>query len=142
MARLDRTMMDAATFPSVEIIPTRYADLDEQRHVNNAAVVVLLQEGRVRFNQNMGLRGGLGGLRLMVVALGVEYAAELHHPEPVELHSGIARIGRTSFTIAQRIRQHGRTGVYAESVMVLADANGPAEISDHLRGAFERLTLR
>lgn len=141
MARLDRAMMDAAMFPSIEVIPTRYADLDEQRHVNNAAVVVLLQEGRVRFNQVMELHDGFGGLRLMVAALGVEYAAELHHPEPVEIHSGIVRIGRTSFTIAQCIRQQCRTCVYGESVMVLADTNGPVAIPDHLRAVFDSLTL-
>lgn len=142
MARLDRAALEAATYPAVEVIATRYSDLDEQRHVNNSAVVVLLQEGRVRFNAGAGLRGGLDGLRLMVASLTVDYAAELHHPEPVELHSGIARIGRTSFVIAQRIRQRGLTAVYAESVMVVADAAGPAPIPEALRAGFDRVMLR
>ena len=37
MARLDRARLDAARFACSIELPTRYADLDPQRHVSNAA---------------------------------------------------------------------------------------------------------
>lgn len=133
MARLDRIRLDAATFPFGASIPTRYDDLDEQGHVNNAAAVVLLQEGRVRFSQSLGMRDLLPGLRMMVASTLVEYAAELRHPQPVELRCGIGRVGSTSFSIFQLARQDGRTSIYAESTLVIADEAGPVAIPDALR---------
>ena len=44
MARIDRAALDNANFPAAVTIPTRFADLDLQGHVNNAAVPVILQE--------------------------------------------------------------------------------------------------
>jgi acyl-CoA thioester hydrolase len=141
MARIDRARLDAATFPVTLAVPTRYADIDVQGHVNNVAAAVILQEARVQFNTTAGLRMELGGLRVMVAAIAIEYAGEMHHPDPVEVGTGIVAMGRTSVTMAQVARQNGRTALYAETVLVLADADGPAPIPASLREAFERLML-
>lgn len=137
MPRIDRSKLDGAQFPVVEEVPTRFSDLDMQGHVNNASAVVILQEGRVKFNRASGLPSAVGDLRAMVVGLTVEYAAEMHHPDPIEVHSGVLSVGRSSFVVGQVLRQRGRTTVYAEFAMVMANAEGAAPLPDHFRTALE-----
>ncbi|WP_162527117.1 acyl-CoA thioesterase [Sphingomonas solaris] len=141
MARIDRQRLAAAPLPVVVEIPTRFDDLDTQGHVNNAAATVILQEGRVLFNRAAGLPAMMGRLRTMVASLTIEYVAEMHHPDPVEIGSGILAIGRTSFTIGQCARQNGTPAIFAQAVMVVADETGPVPIPDDLRAAFERLSI-
>ena len=109
MARIDRAALDKAIFPASVAIPTRFADLDLQGHVNNAAVPIILQEARVDFNKVLDMRGQLGSLRPMVAGITIEYAAELTHPGEIEILTGISKIGRTSFTLQQVARQNGRS---------------------------------
>src|SRR3972149_4873914 len=41
-------------------IEVRYADLDPQRHVNNAAVFTYLEQARAKYLEHLGLWGGGG----------------------------------------------------------------------------------
>ena len=141
MTRIDRARFDAARFPVSLTVPTRFDDLDIQGHVNNAAAVVMLQEGRVRFNKAAELPHALGTLRAMIAGLNVEFAGEIRHPDPVEIETGVVAIGRTSFRVGQVARQAGRTCLYSEATMVFADASGAAPIPEMLRSALERMMI-
>lgn len=138
MVRIDRARLDAAREPVLFETPVRFDDLDVQGHVNNAAAVVLLQEARVDFNRATRLFELTGPLRVLVAALSVEYAGEMRHPGIVSIATGVLAIGRTSVTVGQVARQEGRPCLYAEGVMVMADASGPAAIPDTLRALYER----
>jgi len=142
LARIDRAALDRADFPASITIPTRFADLDVQGHVNNAAVPVILQESRVDFNKAADFRAHLTGLRPMVVGISIEYATELTHPGEIEILTGVSKIGRTSFSIQQVARQNGHTAIYAETTMVIVNADGPAVLPDGLRRNLETLLLR
>jgi acyl-CoA thioester hydrolase len=141
MARIDRKRLDAARFAVSLDVPTRFDDVDMQGHVNNAAAVVILQEARANFNLAAGLRDHLGGLRTMVAALAVEYAGETYHPGIVTVSTGVLAVGRTSFTLGQVARQNGRSTLYAQAVMVIADAKGAVPIPDVLRAAYGRFLI-
>jgi acyl-CoA thioester hydrolase len=141
MARIDRAALDKGNFPASVTIPTRFADLDFQGHVNNAAIPVILQEARVDFNKALDMRGHLGSLRPMVAGITIEYAAELTHPGEIEISTGISKIGRTSFTLQQVARQNGLTAIYAETTLVIADGIGTAPLPDGLRRSLETLLL-
>ena len=146
MARVDRARLEAALLPDPVfaarmIVPTRFDDLDILGHVNNVSVVVILQEARVDFNRLTGSRPDTTGLRMMAAGLTVEFAGEMHHPEPVEVLTGVLAIGRTSFTLGQVIRQSGRTSAYSEATMVFADTNGPAQIPAMIRARLEDCLL-
>ena len=78
---------------------------------------------------------------MMAAGLTVEFAGEMHHPEPVEVLTGVLAIGRTSFTLGQVIRQSGRTTAYSEATMVFADTNGPAQIPAMIRARLEDCLL-
>ena len=133
--RLDRAWYDAATFPLQLDMPIRFDDLDVLWHVNNVAVIALLQEARVHFNREMALPALGDGLRTVVAAMQVEYGAEMTYPGAVEIHSGIHAIGRSSFHFAQFIRQHGQGTVYSRITMVTTDAQGPVPVPEAFRQA-------
>jgi len=140
--RIDRTRFDSARFPYTFEMPIRYEDLDSLWHVNNAAAVGMLQEGRVAFNREMGLpRLGLGGLRTVVVGMNVEFSAELTYPGVAEISTGIFGVGRTSLVFGQLIRQDGLSAVYAQITMVATDETGAIPIPDEMRAAFEERCL-
>lgn len=141
MARLDTARLDTATFPVRTVVQTRFDDLDILGHVNNAATVVILQEARVDFNRQAGLIRRGAEIRMMAAGLVVEFAGELHHPVPVEVFTGVARIGRSSFTLAQVVRQEGKAAVYAEATLVFTDSNGPMPIPDAVRASLEAMAF-
>ena len=142
MARIDRERLDAAVFPLVAAMQTRFDDIDAQGHVNNAAAAVILQEARLALNRAAGLAEVRAAVRPVVVALSIEYAAEMHYPEPIEVMSGVLQVGRTSVTIGQLARQNDRAALYAETVLVLLGPDGAAEIPPALRAAYEGLLIR
>jgi len=141
LGRIDRDALDRVAFPVIATIFTRFDDLDIQGHVNNAAIPVILQEARVDFNNAVDLPAQIGGMRPLIAGITIEYAAELVHPGAIEIGSGVSRIGRTSFTIQQTARQNGRVAIYAETTMVIADANGAAPLPEGLRQNLDRVLL-
>ena len=142
MARIDRAFLDTATFPLVTDVPVRFADTDLQWHVNNVAAAGILQEARVLFNRHVRLVEHLQkGERMMVAAISIEYAGEMLFPGTIEVGTGIRRIGRTSYTLAQVARQEGQPRLYAETTLVLADASGPIAVPAALRSVLERLSI-
>ncbi len=139
--RIDRARFDSATFPSVMELSIRFDDLDVLWHVNNVAIIALLQESRVHFNRELALPPLGHGQRTVVAAMNVEYASEMTYPGLVEIGSGIASIGRSSYTFAQRIRQNGQGAVYSQITMVVTDANGPSPIPHAFRHAIEKCRI-
>lgn len=136
--RIDRARLDAATYPDTIAMPVRFDDLDVLWHVNNAAAVIMLQEARVLFGINLALPNLTDlGLRSVVVAMNVEYAAEINHPGPVEVCSGLLRIGGSSFTFAQVIRQNGITCVYATVTLAVIGKGGAVPLPDSWRQIHE-----
>lgn len=141
MPRIDRSRLTAARFPVVKIVETRIDDVDVQGHINNGAAVVILQEARAHFHRTARLPELRDGLRVMVAGLTVEYAAEMHHPDPIEVHSGILHLGRSSYVIGQVARQCGRDCLYVEVAVAMANADGPAPMPEALRDSFEALRI-
>jgi acyl-CoA thioester hydrolase len=140
-SRIERESLDAVDFPFMVEVPVRFDDLDTQGHVNNASAAVILQEGRVAFNQCAALPALAAGLSPAVVALRIEFAAELQYPGMVEVCTGVVAIGRTSFTLVQVGRQDGHGALYAECTVVVSGANGPVPLPEELRAAMERLRV-
>jgi acyl-CoA thioester hydrolase len=141
MARIDRERLKSANLPVVSRISTRFADLDSFNHVNNAAAPVILQEARYDFGMASGMNE-IEGARILVGALYVDYVGQMFFPGVIEIHSGIVSIGRTSAVLGQVARQEGRPTMYAETVMITVDDDGPKPIPEALRAAYERLSAR
>jgi acyl-CoA thioester hydrolase len=142
MARIDRARLDKGVFPHRCEVATRWSDLDQLGHVNNVAAALILQEGRYRFVIHTGLPFDTPDRHQLVVASShIEYAADLLSPQPIEVSTGVLEMGRTSFRLAHLARQAERTGIYAEIVQVVRNAQGPAPIPDEWRSRLERMMI-
>jgi acyl-CoA thioester hydrolase len=131
MPKPDPALLDPARYPFHTDIATRFADLDVNLHINNVAMVGLLETGRVLFHRASGFVEALGeGLGAMVVSLAVEYLGQGYFPDPVQMHAGALSIGTRSYTLAHLVTQGGRTVAYAQGVMVCVRDGAPAPIPE------------
>ena len=118
MAKPDPALLDPARYPFHCALPTRFSDLDINRHINNVAMAGLLQEARVQFDAASGFYDVMVGIGAMVVSLGVEYLAQAYYPEPLDFHAGVFSVGQRSFELQQLARQGGRNVASARWTIV------------------------
>lgn len=138
--RLDRTRLESGVFPYRFEIGTRFSDMDKVGHVNNVAVADLLQEGRNRFIHALKLMDA-APCALVVASINIEFAGDLYHPAPVEISVGLLDVGRSSYRIAEVIRQNGRIAVFAEVVQVARDDRGATAMPEPWRPLLERARI-
>ena len=129
MHRIDRSRLAGAQFPLACEISTRVGDADMLGHINNVAVIALFQEVRSTLITSAPGLPRNPPLRPVVAGMTVEYVAEMHWPHPVEVLTGVLDLGRTSVTVGQVIRQHGRDAAYAEVAMVMQGEQPRDEIA-------------
>lgn len=142
MPRPDPKLLDPTRYPFSCSIETRFGDVDLNRHINNVALVGLLEEGRVRFHRASGYIGALGDTTSMVASLAVEFLGQSYFPAPIDLHVAPSRLGRTSYRLNELVTQEGRLVAYAEAVMVRVGADGPVELPASFRDTIDQWLLR
>lgn len=115
---------------------TRFSDLDPQHHVNNVVVAEYYQESRIAFHRALlpASRERGHGERVLVAHHAMDYLAEIRYPGEVAIGVGISRIGRSSYTLESGMFQTGHCVGLAMTVLVHADAQGPAPLPEALRG--------
>jgi acyl-CoA thioester hydrolase len=126
-------LLDPARFPFSCTVEPRFGDLDANLHVNNAAMAVIIEEGRVRFHLASGFVDAAEGLTSLVASLGIEYLGQTYYRAPLVLHLGIASLGRTSYVLEELICQEDRPVVHASTVMVCTHPSGTVAIPGRLR---------
>ena len=134
--------LDPASYPFNHRTETRFADLDLLGHINNVSMAGLFEHGRGMFNHAIEVERRAPGQRWLIVSVAIEYIAEAHFPEPVEIASGILRIGRSSWDIASASFHGGERDATSITTIVLTDANGPTPLPQELRAEFERLHVK
>lgn len=131
-------------------IPLRWGDLDAYNHVNNVAMMRLLEEARVRafWAPEVGeaaptavLKAAAGSDTVTMIAGHlVEYIVPVeYHREPLDIQLWIGRVGGASVDVCYEVYSVGKLAVRAESAMVFIDrASGrPRRISVEERAAWE-----
>lgn len=126
MAKPDPALLDPARYPFHCAIATRFGDLDTNLHLNNVALVGILEDARVRFHHASGFHGITGDRTTMVASFTIEYLGQAWYPKPLDVHAAVTRVGRTSFAVQQLIKQDDRIVGFAQSVMVCVIKNQPA----------------
>ena len=129
-----------AEFPDRASHSIRSGDIDAQGHVNNTVFASFFESGRVQVirHPERGLR--LPGTTLVLARTEIDYLRELHYPGTVDIGTGIAGIGRSSFVFAQAIFSGGRCAARGRATMVLIDAATrrsrplPPELTARLKG--------
>jgi acyl-CoA thioester hydrolase len=128
MPRPDPALLDPARYPFRCEIETRFGDIDVNQHINNVALVGLLEEARVRFHRMSGYHAEMKGLTSMVASIAVEFLGQSYFPDPLEMHIAPSKIGNTSYTLDQLVTQNGRAVAHARVVLVCMDKDGPVPL--------------
>ena len=134
--------LDPASYPFSHRTETRFADMDVLGHINNVSMAGLFEHGRGMFNHAIEVQRRAPGQRWLIVSVSLDYIAEAHFPEHVDIASGILRIGNSSWDIASAAFQGGQCKATCITTIVLTDANGPTTINSDLRKEFQRLTVK
>ena len=100
----------------------RFGDLDPQGHVNQAVFSTYFESGRVAMFRDKSLGIGVPGATFVLVRIEIDFMKELHWPGTIEIGTGIAEFGRSSFKAAQAIfqRRYMRCGS-ARATLVCID---------------------
>jgi acyl-CoA thioester hydrolase len=108
-------------FPGRATDIIRFGDLDPQGHVNNTVFSTYFETGRVLFLREPGNMLSPPGTTSVLARLDINFLKELHWPGEVEIGTGIADIGRSSFTFLQAIFHDGACAATARATMVMID---------------------
>lgn len=79
-------------------------------------MATLFGEARGEFYAHAG-RSELGGT--IMVSMTIDYLAEAHYPQPLDMALGVAEIGRTSWVFQQLGRQNHQPVALCRAVLVL-----------------------
>ena len=117
----------------------RFADLDPNQHVNNAAYASYFETARVTLMKDGANGLSPEGFGWVMVRLDINFRAELHWPGKIELGLGVAKIGRTSVSFDQVVFSEGRCVASAQSVSVLIDeaTRKPRPLTAEIVAAFQ-----
>ncbi|NRD88618.1 thioesterase [Sphingopyxis sp. BSNA05] len=119
MTRPQPWQLDPANYPVSLVTQTRFQDIDPNRHLNNVAFATMFENARVRFNRSLRPWADRPrNERSMVAAVTINYLREGQFPDDVEISSGVSKIGRSSYVIAQAMFQNGQCIATCESVIV------------------------
>ncbi|NLZ57310.1 MAG: acyl-CoA thioesterase [Corynebacterium sp.] len=120
------------------VLDVRWSDQDLNGHVNNAQVLTLVEEARVRAVLSWSGTSPDPTTPRVVRALNTLYDDELLYGSLLA-RVWISRIGTTSYTVCHELFQENRPCVYAEAVIVVLDreTRSPTPISTELRAQLE-----
>ena len=99
----------------------RFGDLDPQGHVNQAVFLTYFESGRVSMFRDEDLGIGIPGLTYVLVRIEVDYVRELLWPGSIDIGTGVAEFGRSSFKVAQAIFRDGAVSAMARATLVCMD---------------------
>jgi acyl-CoA thioester hydrolase len=141
MPKAESWQLNRANYPFSHSAETRFADLDLLGHINNVAMAGLFEHGRTMFNRTLKLERRQPGQRWLIASVAINYVAEAHFPEHVEIASGIARIGTSSWDIASAAFQSGGCVATCITTLVLTEDSGAVPIPENLRAEYESLMV-
>jgi acyl-CoA thioester hydrolase len=142
MSKPSGWQLDRASYPFGHLTETRFADLDLLGHINNVSMAGLFEHGRGMFNHAIEVERRAPGQRWLIVRVEINYLAESFFPAPVDIASGIGRIGTSSWDIASAAFQNGKCVATCMTTIVLTNDHGPSPIPQDLREEFERLRVK
>jgi acyl-CoA thioester hydrolase len=140
MARPNPARLSIDIYPHHDVIQARFQDLDVLGHINNVAFAALFETGRVRFNHVMGLMRRRGH-RWLVANVEINYLAEGRMAD-VQMGTGIDRIGTRSWSILASAFQAGRCIATCDTVIVMEQVEGLAELPADFRADLEKWRLK
>ncbi|MCR9176272.1 MAG: acyl-CoA thioesterase [Alphaproteobacteria bacterium] len=103
----------------------RFADLDMVGHVNNNAIGVFIENGRVHMfhdgGENLDKTAEGSGHTWVVRRLEIDFMAEIRFPARVKVGTRVSKVGNTSCTVHQGVFVDGSCRVTAMTIGVCFD---------------------
>ena len=112
-------------------IEVRYADLDPQRHVNNAAIFAYFEQARAKYLEQLGLWSGadFDDLGIIVAEASAAYRAPIAYTDQVVVDAGVTRLGTKSLQFEYLVHApDGRAFATGRTVLVAYDYRRGASI--------------
>lgn len=104
--------------------PTRWSDVDENGHINNARLVGYIQEGiyDLFHHHAKAARDSLFPAGFLIARHEIDYLEQLHHqPEPLLVRLMVERLGRSSAQVRVDVCRDPFTYMTARTVVVARD---------------------
>ncbi|MEU3573160.1 thioesterase family protein, partial [Kitasatospora sp. NPDC036755] len=116
----------SAVQPGVHALscPTRWSDVDENGHINNARLVGYVQEGIYDLfcHHETAVRESLFPHGFLIARHEIDYLEQLHHrPEPLSVRLTVERLGRSSAQVEVKVCRDRLTFMRARTVVVARD---------------------
>ena len=80
------------------VLQLRWSDQDALGHVNNARIVTLMEEARIRWTREDGKTGRFE-FGTVVASIQIDYKRPLYYQPEMVIRMGISRVGNKSFTV-------------------------------------------
>jgi acyl-CoA thioester hydrolase len=110
-----------ADYPHRVADTIRFGDLDPQGHVNQAVFSTYFESGRVAMFRTPDLGIGVPGATFVLVRIEIDFMKELHWPGTIEIGTGVAEFGRSSFKAVQAIFRDGVCAATGRATLVCID---------------------
>lgn len=129
-------------FPGRVTEVVRYGDLDPQNHVNNAVFATFFESGRVTLFRDPANGLLVPGANFVLARSEIDFLHELRWPGTIEIGTGIAAIGRSSYMVAQAIFRDGLCAATGRATIVLIDdaSRRPRPLPDDAVARLRQLT--
>ncbi|MFD9688338.1 acyl-CoA thioesterase [Kitasatospora sp. NPDC059088] len=116
----------SALRPGVHVLscPTRWSDVDENGHINNARLVGYVQEGIYDLFRHhaTAVRQSLFPSGFIIARHEIDYLEQLHHrPEPLSVRLTVEHLGRSSAHVEVNVCREPLTFMRARTVVVARD---------------------
>ncbi|MFD8087562.1 acyl-CoA thioesterase [Kitasatospora sp. NPDC059722] len=116
----------SALHPCAHVLacPTRWSDVDENGHINNARLVGYVQEGIYDLFRHhaTAVRESLFPSGFIIARHEIDYLEQLHHrPEPLSVRLSVERLGRSSAHVEVNVCREPLVFMRARTVVVARD---------------------
>ncbi|MGO4297480.1 acyl-CoA thioesterase [Glutamicibacter sp. MCAF14] len=105
------------------VLQLRWSDQDALGHVNNARIVTLMEEARIRWTREDGNTGRFE-FGTVVASIQIDYLRPMYYQPEMVIRMGISRIGNKSFTVRGIGYQNGQPVFDSTTVMVPLAGDG------------------
>ncbi|WP_022870297.1 acyl-CoA thioesterase [Yaniella halotolerans] len=124
-------------------IELRWSDQDLMGHVNNARIMTLAEEARIRSMEKLQRAAGSDApFDAVLRTSNTDFLAPLMYPGDCVVRVWISKIGNTSFVMQHELSQSGKVAATVEAVVVMfsSTTQAPMQITDNVRKALESVS--
>ncbi|MDN5703771.1 MAG: acyl-CoA thioesterase [Yaniella sp.] len=124
-------------------IELRWSDQDLMGHVNNARIMTLAEEARIRAMQQLQRTAGSDEpFEAVLRTSNTDFLAPIMYPGDCVVRIWVSKIGNSSFVMQHELSQNGKVAVTVEAVVVMFSSatQAPMQITDNVRKALESVS--